>query len=83
MVLLGDMIEFNLVIHDPKEAASRTLLKEVFEEEAANCGGRATLLESSGLWTFLFAFDDAKKAATFAMAMLETGVKVRYLGTRN
>jgi hypothetical protein len=77
------MIEFNLVIHDPKEAASRTFLKKALEEEATNCGGHLTLVEANGLWTFLFAFDSQKKAAAFAMAMLETGIKVRYLGIRN
>jgi hypothetical protein len=83
MVTPCDLIDFELVIHDPKEAASRTFLKKAFEEEAKNCGGYLTLVEAGGLWTFLFAFDNEENAAAFAMAMLEMGVKVRYLGTRH
>jgi hypothetical protein len=76
------LIDFKLVIHDPKEAASRTFLKEAFEEEAKNCGGDVTLVEAGGFWTFLFSFDGEQKAAAFAMAMREMGVKVHYLGPR-
>ena len=45
-------IEFDLVIHDPKDAASRTFLKEAFEEEATNFVRETARVLKSGGKTF-------------------------------